>query len=157
MGSWSLLQDIFPIQWSNPGLPHCRQILDLLSHQGSPKILKWVAYVFSRVSSWPGNGTSFFCIAGEFFTSWATRAADHCGQCTYIFTIYVLPKLQLFQESRLNEREGLRIPCCIIWKGFIFVNKALKCNKSETILQKNLLLTTLRHMERANLQLLGQK
>ena len=32
----SLLQQIFPTQGSNPGLPHCRQTLYCLSHQGSP-------------------------------------------------------------------------------------------------------------------------
>ena len=32
----SLLQGIFPTQGWNPGLPHCRQILYQLSHQGSP-------------------------------------------------------------------------------------------------------------------------
>ena len=37
MGSLSLLQGIFPTQGSNPGLPHCRQILYRLSHQGSPQ------------------------------------------------------------------------------------------------------------------------
>ena len=31
-----LLQWIFPTQGSNPGLPHCRQMLYRLSHQGSP-------------------------------------------------------------------------------------------------------------------------
>ena len=31
------LQGIFPTQGSNPGLPHCRQTLNHLSHQGSPK------------------------------------------------------------------------------------------------------------------------
>ena len=30
-----LLQGIFPTQGSNPGLPHCRQMLYRLSHQGS--------------------------------------------------------------------------------------------------------------------------
>ena len=30
-----LLQGIFPTQESNPGLPHCRQTLYCLSHQGS--------------------------------------------------------------------------------------------------------------------------
>ena len=34
----ALLQGIFPTQGSNPGLPHCRQIICLLSHQGSPII-----------------------------------------------------------------------------------------------------------------------
>ena len=33
----SLLQGIFPPQGWNPGLPHCRQILYHVSHQGSPK------------------------------------------------------------------------------------------------------------------------
>ena len=31
-----LLQGIFPPQGSNPGLPHCRQILCQMSYQGSP-------------------------------------------------------------------------------------------------------------------------
>ena len=35
VSSLSLLQRIFPIQGSNWGLPHCRQILYYLSHQGS--------------------------------------------------------------------------------------------------------------------------
>ena len=35
--SLSLLQGIFPTQGSNPGLPHCRQILYQLSHQGIPR------------------------------------------------------------------------------------------------------------------------
>ena len=32
------LQGIFPTQGSNPGLPHCRQILYPLSHQRSPQV-----------------------------------------------------------------------------------------------------------------------
>ena len=35
-----LLQGIFPIQGSNPGLPHCRQTLYCLSYQGSHTIKK---------------------------------------------------------------------------------------------------------------------
>ena len=34
----SFLQGIFPTQGLNPGLPHCRQILYQLSHQGSPEV-----------------------------------------------------------------------------------------------------------------------
>ena len=75
MGSLSLLQGIFPTQGSNPGLLHCRQILYQLSHQGSPRILEWVAYLFSRGSSQPRNWTGVSYIAGRFFTSWATREA----------------------------------------------------------------------------------
>ena len=64
---------IFPTQGSNPGFPYCRQILYCLSYQGSPRILEWVAYPFSRGSSQPRNWTRVFCIAGTFFTSWATK------------------------------------------------------------------------------------
>ena len=39
VGCHSLLQEIFPIQGLNPGLPHCRQMLYRLSHQGSPTIV----------------------------------------------------------------------------------------------------------------------
>ena len=34
VGSFSLLQGIFPTQGLNPSLPHCRQTLYCLSHQG---------------------------------------------------------------------------------------------------------------------------
>ena len=35
VGSHALLQGIFPTQGSNPGLPHCRQILYQLSYEGT--------------------------------------------------------------------------------------------------------------------------
>ena len=53
----ALLQGIFPLQESNPGLLHCKQILYYLSHQGSPRILEWVAYPFSRGSFQPRSWT----------------------------------------------------------------------------------------------------
>ena len=37
VGCLSLFQEIFPTQGSNPGLPHCRQLLYRLSHKGRPK------------------------------------------------------------------------------------------------------------------------
>ena len=49
--SLSLLQGIFPTQESNRGLLHGRQTFYQLSHKGSPKILEWIAYPFSRGSS----------------------------------------------------------------------------------------------------------
>ena len=59
VGSLSLLHRVFPTQGSNPGLLHCRRILYQLSHKGSPRILKWVAYPFSRGSAWPGIEPGF--------------------------------------------------------------------------------------------------
>ena len=48
-GCHALLQGIFPNQGLNPGLLHCRQILYLLSHQGSP-ILNGI----TKKRSWKG-------------------------------------------------------------------------------------------------------
>ena len=73
VSSLSLLQGILPTQGSNPGLPQCRQILYQLNHQGSPRILEWVVYTLSSRSSLPRNWTGVPCMAGRFFTSWATR------------------------------------------------------------------------------------
>ena len=69
VGSYSFLQGILPTQGSNPGLLHCGWILCQLSHQGSPRILEWVAYPFSSGSSQPRNLTWVFCIASRFFTN----------------------------------------------------------------------------------------
>ena len=37
------------------------------------RTLEWVAFLFSRGSSQPREQTQVFCVAGRFFTSWATR------------------------------------------------------------------------------------
>ena len=61
MGSLSLLQGTFPTQGSNPGLPHYRQILYQLSHEGSPHFTyKWAVMEDQglRLSS-----SSFLCLS----------------------------------------------------------------------------------------------
>ena len=65
VGSHALLQGIFPTQGSNL---HCRWILYHLSHQGSPRILEWVAYPFSR---------------GVFLTQESYQGLPHCRQILY--------------------------------------------------------------------------
>ena len=73
MGSLSLFQEIF-----NPRIePRSALQADSLSAepQGSPRVLEWLAYPFSRGSSWPRNHTRVSCIAGGFFTNWAIREA----------------------------------------------------------------------------------
>ena len=74
MGSCSLLQVIFPIQGSNPGLPHCRQILYHLSHQGSPKCQTRgeIKYLFlitnhSVIESVPRGLVELLCGVGFIF------------------------------------------------------------------------------------------
>ena len=90
---WSGLSYPSPQHLPNPGiastqtqgLPYCRQIINHLSPQGSPRILEWVAYPFSRGSSWPRNQTGVSWIAGRFFTSWATREAFREIACLHYF------------------------------------------------------------------------
>ena len=93
VGCHALLQGIFPTRGSNSGLLHCRLILSCLSHQGSQRILEWVAYPFSMGSSWFRNWTRVSCIAGRFFTSWATREAPS-PSCIFIYS--VVKKLRVF-------------------------------------------------------------
>ena len=71
VGCHVLLQGIFPTQGSNSGLPQCRQILYCLNHEGSPRVLVWVAYPFSKRSARP----LISWIADGFFTSCTTREA----------------------------------------------------------------------------------
>ena len=68
VGCHAVLQEIFPTQASNPGLPHFRQIRYCLSHQGSPRILEWVAYHFSR---------------GIFLTQGLNQGLLHCRWILY--------------------------------------------------------------------------
>ena len=99
VGSRFLFQEIFPSQVLSPGLPDCRQILYQLSHQGSPRILKWVAYPFSSKSSWPRNWTGVSCLAGGFFPSGTTREGIYSvniWKC--LFWLFTFPPSLSFLE-----------------------------------------------------------
>ena len=70
------------------------------------RILEWVAFPFSRGSSQPRVLTQLFCIAGRFFTSWATYFllklyinANICNQLlltTFLFQLRNAKWLHLF-------------------------------------------------------------
>ena len=116
---YALLQGIFPIHGLNPGLLHFRQIPYHLSHQGSPRILDWVAYPFSRRSFPPRNQTGVSCIAGGFFTSWATRGFQKSHR-ELLFKTYAKPHvfqslLRRFSFVRLGFRARefmFYLKCC---------------------------------------------
>ena len=102
---------IFTIQGLNPGLPHCRR------HQGSPWILEWVVYPFSRVSSRHRNRTGVSCIAGRFFTSWANREAPNLAiheeymtdlKYWYFTTASKLPELATGINSSCWQHKSVR-------------------------------------------------
>ena len=79
VGNLSLLQGIFPTQGSNPGPPHCRWILYQLSHQGSPRILEWVAYPFFNGSSHPRDQTGVSCTKAQVKHSDALHRHSYCA------------------------------------------------------------------------------
>ena len=82
VGSLSLLQGIVPTLGSNLGLPHCRRILYQLSHKGSPRILEWVAYPFSRGSSDPGIEPGFPALQVDSLPTELLNVlvkGNHCG------------------------------------------------------------------------------
>ena len=99
VGSHALLQGIFPTQGLNRGLPHCRQILYQLSHQGS---------------LWPG---------GERQTD--TQTGDSSSEGSLALSVFndtprwllrpMIGKIRVTQEAR-QENTG--------WKWFYPVLKA---------------------------------
>ena len=110
VGSFSLLHGIFPTQGLSPGFPHCRRILYQLSHQGSPRILEWVAYPFSSGSFQPRNWTRVSCIAGRFFTNWAFREAPNYTPIKKIFLSWTFLKAKRSKTKARFYSTGSKHP-----------------------------------------------
>ena len=66
VGCHFLLQGSFLIQGSNPGLPHCRQMLYHLSHQGSPNFVLDTDYKPSTPLSSAANAWAAHCLEVQF-------------------------------------------------------------------------------------------
>ena len=129
MCSLCLLQGIFPTQGSNPGLPHCGQILYQLSHKRSPRILEWVAYPFSSRSSRPRNRTGVSCIAGGFFTNWAEGSLKECNQVTTELTHHALILHIIGWEG--PELGSCRVHSRLPWVQPIKENKLQKSSQKQ--------------------------
>ena len=69
----SLLQGIFPIQGSKPGLPHCRQILYQLSYQGSPDQFSSVAQLCLTLCNPMNDSTPGLSVHHQFLESTQTH------------------------------------------------------------------------------------
>ena len=100
VGCHALLQAIFLTQGLNPDLLHYRQIPHHLSHQGSPGMLEWVAYPFSRGTSQPRNWTGVSCIAGRFFASWATTVDVPFKSIHSVILFYFLWCLLIIEQVK---------------------------------------------------------
>ena len=70
VGSHSLLPGDLPNPGIKPRSPTLQNNFYHLSHQESPRIWEWGAYLFSRRSSRSRNWIRVSCIASRFFTSW---------------------------------------------------------------------------------------
>ena len=57
------------------------------------RILEWVAFPFSRGSSQPRDQTWVSCIAGRFFTIWATREASLGSVKYYSQIVFTLQRV----------------------------------------------------------------
>ena len=66
---------VLPKPGIKPRSPPLRADSSLTEPPGKPKNTEWVAYPFSRGSSWPRNQTRVSCIEVVFFTSQGTREA----------------------------------------------------------------------------------
>ena len=70
------------------------------------RILEWVAMPSSRGSSQSRNQTGVSCIAGRFFTSWATREAPSTtgGFCALLLLLLGFPGSSISKESATQCR-----------------------------------------------------
>ena len=91
------------------------------------KILEWVAIAFSRVSSQPRDWTQVSCIAGRFFTIWATREAQGLYSQSYGFSSSHVRMWELDHEKAEHRRTDtfqlwgwrrlLRVPWTARWSN----------------------------------------
>ena len=94
MGCQFLLQGVFQIQGSNPGLLHCRQILYCLSHRESHYLMAIIVIGFPRhlsrkefacqagsTGSIPGSGRPLEKETAAHFSvlAWKTPKTEECG------------------------------------------------------------------------------
>ena len=75
-----------PTQGLNPGLLNCRWILYQLSHQGSPRILAWVAVVFSSESSFASSSCFLLCRPSCCWMTWLLPWTHRAALTRPVFT-----------------------------------------------------------------------
>ena len=94
------------MQGSNPGLPHCRQILYQLSHQGSPRRLEWEPIPSPADLPNPeielGSPDTYTYIPSflDFLPIWVT--ADHWVEFPALHSRFLLLLLLLSRFSRVR-------------------------------------------------------
>ena len=80
------------------------------------RILKWIAFPFSKASSQPRDQTQVSLIAGEFLTSWATREALWFLESE----VKSLSCVQLFEDCSLPDSPSIGFSGQEYWNGLPF-------------------------------------
>ena len=100
---------------SNSLRPHGR------THQASlsmgilqARIPEWVVMLSSRGSSWPGNQTGVSCIAGGFFTNWATLLHVISRLDSSLCVFNNIP-LSGYTSSLTHAMTLILLRCCVTW------------------------------------------
>ena len=108
MDSLTLLQGIFPTQGSNPGLPHCRQILYQLCHKGSLQLLwKACCYLSPSTSVWTSESIDLI----QFSISEGQR---HKNKTVFHFIYHQV----LLRPSHIEKKSGApnrAVGCLSTW------------------------------------------
>ena len=86
------------------------------------RILEWVAFPFSRRSSWPRNWAQISWIEGRFFTDWAMREVLVLNSTSsYLIRLNVLFCFYFGHLPRYNIKI-LQSNCDLtLWKGILFL------------------------------------
>ena len=87
-----------------------------LSGISQARILEWLAIAFCRGSSWPMDRTWVSCIAGRFFTIWATRGT--------------LRGKKGLQKQALQETYLWEMVCCFSKNPHAWAFKEVACSRS---------------------------
>ena len=77
------------------------------------RILVWVAFPFSSGSSHPRDRTQVSCIAGKFFTSWATWGALYVWVILIIFVFVSLLWGDLAKKKKNTDKTSVK-ECAVI-------------------------------------------
>ena len=85
-GNNNFLPYSFSWKWKWKLLGHVRLFVTPWTWNSQARILEWVAFPFFRGSSQPWDRTQVSCIAGGFFTSWATGKPKSTGVDSYPFS-----------------------------------------------------------------------
>ena len=88
---------IFPSKWKLLSCVWFCDRMDYIVQEFQARILEWAAVPFFRVSSQSRNWTRVSCIAGGWFTSWATREA-----LTSYLGVYIIYYFNVFKTYSLR-------------------------------------------------------